>query len=135
MRITILIVLLILNLKSPATNFTNINRTRCFVIENNVDSIFNKYFSILRKQLKKKTLTGNDTKCREEVIHFMEKVTKIKSEIPKGDYNQWSFSKNDLAKWEEWYKANKENIRYDTASKNIYIGTEFRYTVTRMKDW
>ena len=102
--------------------------------KNYIDSVFKSYFNQLEVQLKKNEFNGTDLNLRVYIIHNLEKLTGLTSEIPKGDFSTFKFTRKDLDSWINWYSVNKKKIKINLKTKEIFISQKLLIKIEKFED-
>ena len=99
-----------------------------------LDSLFKSYFNHLKNQLNKTEFNGSDANFNGYVINNLEKITGIKSEIPKSDYSFFKFTKKDFDNWENWYIKNKKCLNFNVKTKKLFLKNTFIIKIEDYQD-
>ena len=99
-----------------------------------VDSLFKSYFYQLEFQLQKNELNGHDLNLRVYIINNLEKLTGLKSEVPKSHFSIFKFTRKDLDSWINWYNTNKKKLRINLKTNEIYLNKKLLFKIQKFED-
>lgn len=97
--------------------------------ETAVDSLFLSYFKFLDNQSQRKEYNGDELNLSKNIINFMEKVTGIKSVIPKGHFAIYVCSEEDIIAWKKWYNNNKTKLSFSRETNSIFYQNELLHKI------
>lgn len=82
-------------------------------------SVFNMNLTIVQNYF----LVGfvDDDTCLNRSIEFLEKITKIKCNVPSEYLTRYEPSEQNIKDWEGWFKKNKQKLYWDDKENKVVI--------------